>query len=440
MRMDLASQTQKLVESKLTIQQLHDQNSDLHSDLHLSINLLRNRPTSFMSQRLDTLPPDIQQRVRTCLAENARDRRLSRGLLEGRKIRVAIPSGVGDCNSNGTANIDGDSSDKISAAILAKVLEERDKERQGEREFRIDVGTQTHGWNHFPSADGAQIGRHGGGPTLTSSSSSSSTTGGSGGGANKDICDGSNKCESLGISPEENSSSLMEDINQPLTKQPKPLQDASLLPKSEIKDLKYATTAATTTTEAIIEQEILPAPPGAGIPPALTPDIMKQYHQTPNNTMTKDANFLPNEQSSYLTSTVISKTLKNLNLNLDNSLVFSSSSSSAFGPPNYSHSNVATKSNQEQPFLLSSTFVSNPPPVPAHYSGAVASSVMSSTPSTSTIDLISSKTATTTFVYPNIINPPRTSMAKLESASFSASAASSFLTRSATFSAMQTDI
>ena len=93
MRMDLASQTQKLVESKLMIQQLHDQNSELQSDLQLSINLLRNRPTSFMSQRLDSLPPDIQQRVRTCLAENARDRqlqRLSRGPPEGRKIRIAI--------------------------------------------------------------------------------------------------------------------------------------------------------------------------------------------------------------------------------------------------------------------------------------------------------------------------------------------------------------
>ena len=140
MRMDLASQTQKLVESKLTIQQLRDQNEDLQSDLHLSINLLRNRPTSFMSQRLDTLPPDIQQRVRVCLAENARDRqlqRLSRGPSEGRKIRIAIPPDGsipgGTSVSNGASD-----SDKISAAILAKVLEERDKERQGDMQLRIE--------------------------------------------------------------------------------------------------------------------------------------------------------------------------------------------------------------------------------------------------------------------------------------------------------------
>ena len=41
---DLAAQTQKLVEAKMTIQRLSDQNRDLQSDLNLSINLLRNKP------------------------------------------------------------------------------------------------------------------------------------------------------------------------------------------------------------------------------------------------------------------------------------------------------------------------------------------------------------------------------------------------------------
>ena len=42
----------------------------------------------------------------------------------------------------------------VSAAILAKVLEERDKERRRDRKFCIDVGTQTHGW-HFPAGKSA---------------------------------------------------------------------------------------------------------------------------------------------------------------------------------------------------------------------------------------------------------------------------------------------
>ena len=42
----------------------------------------------------------------------------------------------------------------VSAAILAKVLEERDKERRRDGKFCIDVGTQTHGW-HFPAGKSA---------------------------------------------------------------------------------------------------------------------------------------------------------------------------------------------------------------------------------------------------------------------------------------------
>ena len=40
---------------------------------------------------------------------------------------------------------------QVSAAILARVLEEREKERKTEQKFCIDIGTQTHGW-HFPDA------------------------------------------------------------------------------------------------------------------------------------------------------------------------------------------------------------------------------------------------------------------------------------------------
>ena len=60
MTRDLASQTQKLVQAKLSLQQLHDQNSDLANDLHLSITLLQNRPSSYLAQRVDSLPQDMQ--------------------------------------------------------------------------------------------------------------------------------------------------------------------------------------------------------------------------------------------------------------------------------------------------------------------------------------------------------------------------------------------
>ena len=67
MTRDLASQTQKLVEAKLTIQRLSDQNRELQSDLNLSINLLRNKPNSFVSPKIDSLPNEVKSRVKSYL-------------------------------------------------------------------------------------------------------------------------------------------------------------------------------------------------------------------------------------------------------------------------------------------------------------------------------------------------------------------------------------
>jgi len=130
---ELATQTQKVVEAKLTIQQLHKLNTQLKSDLQVALNLLQTKPSSFVPQRLDTLPEDLQARVRQVGSE--------KGALKngGHRITIAMPSGsqAGD--------------EAVSAAILARVLEEREKERKKEQKFCIDIGTQTHGW-HFPDA------------------------------------------------------------------------------------------------------------------------------------------------------------------------------------------------------------------------------------------------------------------------------------------------
>lgn len=112
------------------------------NDLNLSINLLRNRPNSFVPQRIDTLPADVRADVKNFAAEKNRER------SEGKKIRVAVPDEATAGSYTSGSDVNG--GDLVSAAILAKVLEERDKERRRDRKFCIDVGTQTHGW-HFPA-------------------------------------------------------------------------------------------------------------------------------------------------------------------------------------------------------------------------------------------------------------------------------------------------
>lgn len=132
---DLATQTQKVVEAKLTIQQMHNQNTQLKSDLHVALNILQMKPHSFVSQKMDSLPEDLQSRVRQHNSGKI-DKNQRNG---GQKITVAVPNGAFENHDD----------DAVSAAILARVLEERENERKKEQKFCIDIGTQTHRWQ-FP--------------------------------------------------------------------------------------------------------------------------------------------------------------------------------------------------------------------------------------------------------------------------------------------------
>ena len=134
---DLATQTQKVVEAKLTIQQMHNQNTQLKSDLHVALNILQMKPHSFVSQKMDSLPEDLQSRVRQHNSGKA-DKNPRNG-CGGQKITVAVPNGAFENHDD----------DAVSAAILARVLEERENERKKEQKFCIDIGTQTHRWQ-FP--------------------------------------------------------------------------------------------------------------------------------------------------------------------------------------------------------------------------------------------------------------------------------------------------
>ena len=153
MTRDLASQTQKLVEAKLTIQRLSDQNRELQSDLNLSITLLRNKPNSYVSPKIETLPPEVRGRVKNYIEgktdHHNKPNKIHQNKDGGKKIRVAIPDDIPLLGGVDDNNVDNIESDRVSAAILAKVLEERDKERRAEAKFCIDVGTQTQGWQHL---------------------------------------------------------------------------------------------------------------------------------------------------------------------------------------------------------------------------------------------------------------------------------------------------
>ena len=97
-------------------------------DLHLSLTLLQNRPSSYLAQRVDSLPHDMRARVKAYIADRQAEKAGEAGGCEAstaaasssaRKITVPIMDEVSNIGDN----------EKVSAAILAKVLEERGKER-----------------------------------------------------------------------------------------------------------------------------------------------------------------------------------------------------------------------------------------------------------------------------------------------------------------------
>ena len=66
-------------------------------DLHLSLTLLQNRPTSYMAQRVDTLPHDMRARVKAYIADRQKEAAAAGGgaatgeaTTTGKKITVPI--------------------------------------------------------------------------------------------------------------------------------------------------------------------------------------------------------------------------------------------------------------------------------------------------------------------------------------------------------------
>ncbi|XP_025191111.1 uncharacterized protein LOC112591478 isoform X2 [Melanaphis sacchari] len=141
--------SQKLVDQQFQLNQLNDENERYKNDLNIAIQLLQCKPSHFVSQKYDNLPSEIQSKVRNYIF--SKQRRLSDGngniaqKSEGKTIKVPIPtfpptamvyslSNDKDIKSSRDAE-EGSAQpvNNVSAAILAKVLEERVKDRLTQR-------------------------------------------------------------------------------------------------------------------------------------------------------------------------------------------------------------------------------------------------------------------------------------------------------------------
>ncbi|KAL1124533.1 hypothetical protein AAG570_001159, partial [Ranatra chinensis] len=143
---EVSNLTRRLVDEKFNVSKLQEENERYRNDVNLAIQLLQCKPSNFVSQKYDSLPSDMQQKVRMYISAKRRQSDGNGNVTpkpEMKTIKVPIPTfpptamvysiNKGpvekDLNSEEKNHQGAPPVDIVSAAIMAKVLEERERER-----------------------------------------------------------------------------------------------------------------------------------------------------------------------------------------------------------------------------------------------------------------------------------------------------------------------
>nr|XP_042903548.1 uncharacterized protein LOC107449950 [Parasteatoda tepidariorum] len=150
---DVSDLTSRLVEARLTIAELEEENEQYRNDCNIAVRLLQCKPSSFVAHKFNSLPADFQAKVKRHLARPQKENRASSCSLlldqcppDVRTIKVSVPTlppaaMVYSVNKTPASHNNFQPStvatvteeitpDHVSAAIIAKVLEERSLERK----------------------------------------------------------------------------------------------------------------------------------------------------------------------------------------------------------------------------------------------------------------------------------------------------------------------
>ncbi|XP_034936219.1 uncharacterized protein [Chelonus insularis] len=135
---DIATLSHRLADANYTIHRLSQDNAKYRNDVNLAIQLLQCKPSNFVGQKYDSLPTEVQAKVRNYVNQKRRPRDQSPDV---KSITVPIstfpPTAmVYNITKSSTDKYSDDESDDgkppvdmVSAAIMAKVLEDRERER-----------------------------------------------------------------------------------------------------------------------------------------------------------------------------------------------------------------------------------------------------------------------------------------------------------------------
>ncbi|XP_066586118.1 general transcription factor 3C polypeptide 5 [Prorops nasuta] len=136
---DIATLSHRLADANYTIHRLTQDNEKYRSDVNLAVQLLQCKPSNFVGQKYDSLPSEVQAKVRTYIPQKRRGSDANTSDVKSITVPISTfpPTAmVYNVSKPSTEKFsDDDSSEEkppvefVSAAIMAKVLEDREKER-----------------------------------------------------------------------------------------------------------------------------------------------------------------------------------------------------------------------------------------------------------------------------------------------------------------------
>ncbi|XP_043679872.1 transcription factor stalky isoform X2 [Vespula pensylvanica] len=137
---DIATLSHRLADANYTIHRLTQDNERYRNDVNLAIQLLQCKPSNFVGQKYDSLPTEVQAKVQTYIAH----KRCSKDSSPPNMKSIIVPistfpptamvynvskQGVEKHSDEDDVEESKPPVDIVSAAIMAKVLEDREKER-----------------------------------------------------------------------------------------------------------------------------------------------------------------------------------------------------------------------------------------------------------------------------------------------------------------------
>ncbi|XP_018574352.1 uncharacterized protein LOC108913306 [Anoplophora glabripennis] len=136
---DVATLSHKLAEANYAIKKLTDDNERYKNDVSLAIQFLQCKQSNFVAHKFDSLPPEVQSQVSNYMTHKKKPEE-RKAVSEAKSIKVPIPTFPPTAmvysvpksprpEKKIEPDVEAPSVDIVSAAIMAKVLEERQKEK-----------------------------------------------------------------------------------------------------------------------------------------------------------------------------------------------------------------------------------------------------------------------------------------------------------------------